>query len=74
MKLVLFKRTEVELDLVATPLQDWPQEAREVANVLLSQPGAVERMQRDLFPKAWLAAKVEGRLFAAAELAEGGVL
>ncbi len=47
------------IDLARTPTKDWPDEAKLFARLILSKPGKIEEMHRQLFPELWLIEKIE---------------
>lgn len=53
------KQVKYAVDLRSTPYLDWPNEARTLAKVIVSRPGAVEECMRQLDRKDWLVAQVE---------------
>ena len=49
----------IEIDLRSIRIEHWPNEARELASLILMRPRGKERIFGDLFPKGKLAAIVE---------------
>jgi hypothetical protein len=61
MKLTKATFTEVEVDLMAMPTEDWPKEAKSVAFGILARRKMREEMLRQLpaMRKGWLITQVE---------------
>ncbi len=60
--------TETEINLAEIGFKYWPDEAKEMARVLIQKPGMAAKMQQQLFPLSWLAGEVDKLLEAQNEL------
>jgi hypothetical protein len=50
---------EVEVSLHSLPYEQWPEEAKRLARVILLRPSIRAQLRQQLFPLDWLAAQVE---------------